>query len=325
MAELNPIEKLNILVLGATGAIGSVVARELVIHSYRVFGLVRSAEARARLPYAVIPVTGDIREPERWAASLDQCEVVVNAVSPDGLAPPGPRTRDVACQEGEALAGILDGLCTVVRKRKKLLIQTFSAMVYEPDADGWVRETSPLTSGRGYGLRHTFTWPVFERHRKRGLKAIGLSPGFVYGRRGWFEERVLEPMSRGESTMIGDGAQTMHYVASADVAAAYRLAIEKGIEGEDYLIADEKPTTQGAMVRLAAKEMGAPEPVHLLEEVVGHSRGEWLVEAETFCPRIDTTKARQHLEWAPRFRTIEEGVPIVVRNYRRARLAAAHH
>jgi nucleoside-diphosphate-sugar epimerase len=322
MAELNPIDKLNILVLGATGAVGSAVARELVINSYRVFGLVRSDEAKARLPYAVIAVAGDIREPELWAAAVAQCDVVVNAAYPPDLAPAGRRTHESARREAAALAGILDRLFTVVRRHKKLLIQTFSALLYEPDADGWVRESAALSSGRGFGLRNAITWPVFEKHRKRGLKAISVNPAFVYGRGGWFEQMLLEPMSRGESSMIGDGSQTMHYIAAADAAAGYRLAIENGIVGEDYLIADDTPTTQGAFVRLAAKEMGAAEPKSIPEEVLARAIGDWAVEAYTFCPKIDTAKARQHLGWAPRLRTIEEGIPIVVREYRRSRMAA---
>lgn len=325
MAELNPIEKLNVLVAGATGAVGAAVARELVINSYRVFGLVRGADAQARLPYAVIPVKGDIREPERWEAAIAQCDVVVNAAYPHDLVPPGPRTRDVARREAEALAQILDRLFTVVRRSKKLFIQTFSSILYEPDADGWVRESSALSSGRGYGLRNAITWPVFEKHRKHGLKGISVNPAFVYGRGGWFEQTLLEPMSRGESSMIGDGTQTMHYVSALDVAVGYRLALEKGIAGEDYLLADDKPTTQGAFVRLTAKEMGAPEPAEIPVEVLAHTLGDWAIEAYTTCPKVDTSKAKQHLGWTPRLRTIEEGLPIVVREYRRTRMAAAAH
>jgi nucleoside-diphosphate-sugar epimerase len=324
MAELNPIEKLNILVTGPTGAIGRAVARELVINSYRVFGLVRNAGAQARLPYAVIPVRGDIREPERWEGAVAQCDVVVNLALPPDLSPPGPKHRDAALAEGDAMAEILDRLCTVVRKQKKILIHAFSALLYEPDEDGWVRETSAITKGRGFGVRHTRTWPVLVNHRRRGLKAITVNPAFVYGPGGWFEQDVLEPMSRSESTMIGDGTQTMHYIAAADAAAGFRLAIEKGIEGEDYLLADERPTTQGDFIRLVAKEMGAPEPTAMPEDVLAHSLGDWMVEAATFCPKVNTAKAKQHLGWAPRFRTIQEGIPIVVRDYRRAHLTAGH-
>jgi nucleoside-diphosphate-sugar epimerase len=128
-------------------------------------------------------------------------------------------------------------------------------------------------------------------------------------------------MSQGRSTMIGDGTQTMHYVAASDTAAGYRLAIEKGLPGEDYLLADDGPSTLGAFTRLVASEMGAPAPVSVPEEELIPVLGAWAVEAHTYCPRVDSTKARTQLGWTPRYRTIEEGVPACVREFKRARQA----
>ena len=311
------------LVTGATGCIGRAVARELVVNSFRVFGLVRSDEAKARLPYAVIGVKGDIRHPEGWEHALEQCDVVVNLAFPDDLRGSGPRDRAGAQAEAEGYAAILDHLCDFLNRRKKLLVHTFGALLYEPEPDGWVREVSAISSGRGFGIRHRVAWPVFAEHRRHGLKAMSVNPAFVYGRGGWFEHGMLEPMMAGRSTILGDGNQLMHYVAAADAAAAYRLAIEKGKPGEDYLVADEEPTTQGAFVRLVAKELGAPEPTCVPEAQLAPVMGDWAVEAYTTCHRTDATKAHRELGWRPRFRTTAEGVPFVVREYRRSKLASA--
>ena len=308
------------LVLGPTGAIGRAVSRELVVNGYRVYGLTRNADAKARLPYAVVGVMGDIRSPERWENVIERVDIVINCTAPSGLVS-GRMDRAYAEREGEALAEILDRLCTTLRRAKKRLVQTFASLLYEPDARGWVRENYAISSGRGYGLRHRHTYPVFASHRKKGLKAVAMCPTFVYGRGGWFESAVLDPMAQGKSSFIGDGTQTMHYIAASDVATGYRLAIEHGLDGEDYLLADEKPSTLGEFARLVAKEMGAPSPVSVPEEDLAPVIGDWAVEAYTFCPKADSAKAREHLGWAPRFRTIEEGVPVVVREYKRARVA----
>ncbi len=322
MAELNPIQKQNVLVTGATGAIGRAVARELVVNGYRVFGLVRSEGAKARLPYAVIAVMGDIRAPASWEATIAQCDLIVNVALPPDLVPPGPKDRAVAEREALAWAAILDRVFDMVRRKKKLLVHTFGALLYDPDPEGWVSERCAISSGRGFGVRHREAWPVLEHHRKKGLKAISVNPAFIYGRGGWFEHGVLDPMSEGKSTYIGDGAQTMHYLAAADAAAGYRLAIEKGVAGEDYLLADDKPSTIGAFTRLVAREMGAPEPTPVPEEALIPVLGAWTVEAYTTCSKVDSTKAHDELGWAPRFRTIEEGIPVVVREYKRSRMAS---
>ena len=311
-----------VLVTGATGAIGRAVCRELVTHGYRVFGLARNHEAQGRLSYGAIPVIGDIREPERWESAIRRADIVVHLALPPGTAT-GPMERADAEREAAGSAAILDRLCTLIRRNRKRMVHTFGGLLYEPDPDGWVSESSPITSGRGFGIRHRTTYPVLQRHRAKGLKAISVNPGFVYGAGGWFEHGVLEPMSRGQSSYIGDGTQTMHYIAATDAAVGYRLAIERGLDGEDYLLADERPTTLGEFTRLVAREMGAPAPVSVPEETLIPVLGAWTVEAYTFCPKIDSTRARERLGWSPRYRTIEEGVPVVVREWKRARAAAA--
>ncbi|MGE5175749.1 MAG: NAD-dependent epimerase/dehydratase family protein, partial [Hyphomicrobiales bacterium] len=292
----------SVLVLGPTGAIGRAVSRELVVSGYRVYGLVRHLDDKPRLPYAVIPVVGDMKTPERWENAIRNAEVVVNCALPDDFA--GVRKdRETAEREADLIADVLGGLCEFLRRKKRRLIHTFGALLYEPDADGWVRETNEISSGKGYGIRHRKGYPVFEAERKKGLRAMSVNPGFIYGRGGQFESSLLDPMSEGRSTFLGDGQQTMHYVAAADAAVGYRLAIEHGLDGHDYLLADDRPTTLGDFTRLVAKEMGAPAPHGVPVEELEPVLGAWAIEADTTCPKIDSTKAREHLGWTPRFRS----------------------
>jgi nucleoside-diphosphate-sugar epimerase len=309
----------SVLVLGATGAIGSAVSRDLVQNGYRVYGLIRDESARARLPYAVVGVIGDMRAPEKWETAIEGSQVIVNCSFPRHLGT-GPMTREKAEREAEELATTLDRVCDAVRQRKRRMIHTFGALLYEPDASGWVRESSAISSGRGFGIRHQHTYPVFERQRKKGLKAMSVNPAFMYGPRGWFEYGLLGPMLEGKAVIIGDGAQTMHYIAASDAASGYRLAIEKGLDGDDYLLADDRPSTLGEFTRLVARLLGAPEPKSVPEEDLIPILGEWNVEAYTFCPKVDSTKARERLGWTPRYRTIEEGLPVVIREFKRSRL-----
>jgi nucleoside-diphosphate-sugar epimerase len=317
MAILNKFAKPTVLVTGATGAIGRAVCRDLVVNGYLVMGLVRRIEDRTRLPYAVIPTIGDVRTPGAWEHAIEQVDILIH-LALQGLPSTGPKDRAFAEREAHAIAGVLDGIATCCRRHKKLMIHTFGALLFEPDPDGWARETSDISSGRGFGIRHRIGYPVFQRQRKRGLRAMSVNPAFVYGRGGWFEEGVLKPMSRGESMMIGEGNQTMHYIEAEDAASGYRLAIERGVPGEDYLLADDQPTTLGEFTSLVAREMGAPPPTPVPEEELIPMMGAWAVEAYTTCPKVDSTKARRDLGWAPRYRTIQEGVPVVVRAYRRA-------
>lgn len=305
----------NVLVTGATGAIGRAVCRELIVSGYRVHGLVRDDIARAKLEYAVIAVMGDIRKPEAWENAIRKVDTVIHLALPADYSTGKVEKADA---EGHAtmMAEVLERFGDLCRRNKKRFIHTFGSLMYEPDANGWVRENSPISSGRGYGLRHRIAYPVLQELRKRGLKAMSVNPAFVYGMGGWFEGGVLGPLRSGRFMMLGDGNQTMHYVAASDTAVAYRLALEHGLENEDYLIADDKPSTMGDCARLVAKELGVPAPRSLPEEEAIALLGEWAYEAYTYCPKVDSTKAREHLGWTPKYRTIEEGIPVVVREYK---------
>jgi len=191
-----------VLVTGATGAIGRAVCRELVTHGYRVLGLARNAEAKARLEYGVVAVVGDIRDPAPWESAIERSDVVIHLAVPADIGQ-GKEEREDAERDAEELAAVLDRLCVFVRRHKKRLVNTFGSLLYEPGPDGWVRDSSPISSGRGFGIRHRKTYPVFARHRKKGLRAISVNPTFIYGSGGWFEHGVLEPMSRGQSSFIG--------------------------------------------------------------------------------------------------------------------------
>lgn len=311
----------NILVTGATGAIGRAVCRDLTVNGYRVHGLVRDDVSRARLPYAVIGVVGDIRHPRPWENAIKKVDAVIHLALPGDFS--GRIERSTAARHGESMAEALDSLGEICRRNKKKFIFTFGCSMYEPDAQGWIRESSPISEGRGFGIRHQSIYPVWQDLKKKGLKGISVNPAFVYGQGGWFESGVLEPMRKGQSSYLGDGTHTMHYIEAGDAAAAYRLALEHGLIGEDYLVADDQPTTDGEFTRLVAKEMGAPAPVSIPEEDAITVLGEWTYEAYTFCPKVDSTKAREHLGWTPKYKTIAQGLPPVVREYKRRMAEAA--
>ncbi|HEY6572103.1 MAG TPA: SDR family NAD(P)-dependent oxidoreductase, partial [Candidatus Eisenbacteria bacterium] len=194
----------NVLVTGATGAIGRAVCRDLIVNGYRVHGLVKDDVARARLEYAVIAVQGDIRRPEEWENAIRKVDAVIHLALPADFSSGKVEAAD-AEKQAATMAEVLETFGDICRRNKKKFIHTFGSLMYEPDANGWVRETSPISSGRGFGIRHRVAYPVLQGLRKKGLKAMSVNPAFVYGLGGWFEAGMLRPMSQGQSMYLGDG------------------------------------------------------------------------------------------------------------------------
>ena len=94
-------------------------------------------------------------------------------------------------------------------------------------------------------------------------------------------------------------------------------------EGSDRAVHSATERPPAAALRLVAREVGAPPPVSIPEEELIPVLGDWAVEAYTTCAMVDSSRARERLGWAPRYRTIEEGVPVVVRAWKRAQRVAA--
>lgn len=68
----------HVFLTGATGYIGSAIARELIARKYRVTALVRAASAH-RLPSGVMPVIGDLKDPVTYTDAAAACDAVIHA------------------------------------------------------------------------------------------------------------------------------------------------------------------------------------------------------------------------------------------------------
>eukprot|EP00002_Diphylleia_rotans_P010098 TRINITY_DN2049_c0_g1_i2.p1 TRINITY_DN2049_c0_g1~~TRINITY_DN2049_c0_g1_i2.p1 ORF type:complete len:193 (-),score=53.40 TRINITY_DN2049_c0_g1_i2:682-1260(-) len=73
---------MKIFVTGASGYIGTETALALRRNGHQVYGLVRSKEKGQRLiENEVIPVVGDLKNPETYTAISAQCEVIIHTAN----------------------------------------------------------------------------------------------------------------------------------------------------------------------------------------------------------------------------------------------------
>lgn len=137
----------EILVAGATGRIGGLVARELAGRGLRPRALVRDPErARAALPPGVVPVPGDLDEPASLTAAVEGLDalLVVSPVNPRQREQQGALVR-AAAVAGQPLVVKISGLGTAP-----------GSFV---DSGRWHAETEEDI--RALGLPATFLRPYF--------------------------------------------------------------------------------------------------------------------------------------------------------------------
>ena len=85
---------MTVLVIGATGSIGSLVVNEALRKGHAVRALVRSAEKAGRLPREVQAAIGDLTRPETLTAAVDGVDAMVFTHGSDGAGKVGAETVD---------------------------------------------------------------------------------------------------------------------------------------------------------------------------------------------------------------------------------------
>jgi nucleoside-diphosphate-sugar epimerase len=216
------------LIIGATGYIGSAIARNLRAHGYEVHGLARNAGNEAALEaVGVSPVAGDLDEIEQVARTAAQYDVTVLA----GMA---GRTEE---------STVVASLIASCRGSSRKFIYTSGTGVLGIDAhDGrWsdyaFEEDDPFPFAGG--MTRAWRIPTEKLVReagRQGVNAMVLRPPLVFGHGASVQVPAIfeSVLKTGKACYIGSGLNLYSNVHVDDLAEAYRLAIDKGTPGALY-------------------------------------------------------------------------------------------
>lgn len=228
-------------VTGAAGFIGTGLVKALVARRHRVFGLVNSAEATARLRRAGgVPILGDLLEPGAW-----QDEVSTDWVF--HVAPPAVPGRRATARRTAAMAGarlrmdahLLDAVGSGPTRR----------IVYVAETSCCATTAGPRPITEDALLQPT-SWghhlmPALERldgYIVAGQPIVGAFPGWVYGNGGWFRHRVIEPVLAGRRVLVfGNTGPWLSPIHVKDCARALIHLAEHGAPGGRYFVVNRDP------------------------------------------------------------------------------------
>ncbi len=301
----------TVLVVGASGLVGSAAVASLVAGGHRVRGLVRSPEVAERLAkVGAVPVVGWLGGPGAWAAALDGATSVVDATQAHV---PGRRFGVRAAERGAVQRRtMIDALLHEVRARAPAL-RSFVALggldEYVPTGDSWLDESTPKAAvPRGYSRLSAQVRPrLADAARSDGLPLVTLRMGLIYGSSGWFPAFV-DRIRRGRGIVVGPGTNFASLVAASDVGAAIRAAVEVAPVGEEFLVVDDRPVRQTEWLASLADAVGAERPhrsvPRWLASLVGGT-----VNVETFASsrRARNRAMKERLGVPLRFPTHEAG------------------
>lgn len=309
------------LVTGGAGTIGSTIvdqlvaagAGEVVVLDNLVRGRTENlAKALASGPVRL--VEGDIRDRETVRSLVQGMDVVFHQAA--------IRINQCAVEPRLALEVLVDGTYEVVEAAAdagvRKVVAASSASVYGLAEEFPTRENHhPYANDTLYGAAKTFNEGLLRSFRSmRGLDYVVLRYFNVYGPRmdafGVYTEvliRWMERIAAGQAPLIlGDGAQTMDFVFTEDIARANLLAAASDATDEVFNIGSSTEVSLLQLAELLQQVMGSELPLEF-----GPARAVNGVTRRL----ADITRAREVLGWKPEV-SLEDGLLRLVAWWRSA-------
>jgi len=227
----------RVLVTGATGKIGNAVARALAARGDEVVGLVRDpARARDLLPESVAIAVGDVTDPESLRRAAEGIEAVVSCM---GLFEQYVRNPDVFDRVNAEGARNMVAAARAAGARRVVHTSTFD--VFDAPRGGTVREDRLARSPKptAYERSKQRAEELVLAEAEKGIEVVLVNPATVFGPGPWAEaglDRAIRDVIRRRIPATPPGGFTLVYVD--DVAAGHVAALDRGVPGERYILAD---------------------------------------------------------------------------------------
>lgn len=252
---------MRVFLTGASGWIGSVIARELMAAGHSVVGLVRSEEKGAALLSSggtvVVGGLSDLDVLRQGAADADG--IIHTAFGLDIS-----RIDELAAEDSTAI----ETFGEVFAGSARPIVVT----------DGFLH----LTGEKALETDRPEVMPAFPRASQqtafalaeRGIHAnVVRNPRSVHGKG---ETHGFVPMlagvarQKGVSAYVGDGANLWPAVHRLDAARVYRLALERGARGEAYHAVAEEGVPYREIAEAIGRQLGLPAKSLTPEEAEAH-------------------------------------------------------
>ena len=261
---------MTVLVTGATGFVGSAVARRLVSHGMTVRVLVRPTSNRSNIEtLPVETIEGDLRNAADLMRALEGCDALFHVAADYRLWVPRPE---------EMYRTNVDGTCELLRAAKtagvKRVVYTSSVATLGLDPSGApADETTPVRLGDmiGHYKRSKFLAEHMVKLlvKEEQVPAVIVNPSTPMGPRDVRPTptgRIIVEAACGRMPAFVDTGLNVVHVD--DVAEGHLLAFERGRLGESYILGGHDMSLAGVLTVIAALAGRRPPRLRLPHSLV---------------------------------------------------------
>lgn len=252
----------RVLITGATGAVGPLVAKAFHEAGYlvRTFSL---DPPPAVWPEDIDTRIGDVTDSKELESAMEGVDSVVHLAALLHIANPSP---DLAAEYERVNVGGTAAVVEVALKSQVRRVVFFSTIaVYGPSGGAILTEESPVRPVTLYGRSKRAAENVVLSARRADGSGLGtvLRLGAVYGARvkGNYQ-RLLRALSRGRFVAIGQGSNRRTLVYDKDVArAALSAAQHEKAAGKVFNVTDGRLYTLREIIEAICGALGRRYPV----------------------------------------------------------------
>ena len=287
---------MKVLLTGASGYIGSVVAEKLVTAGHHVVGLARSGHTAALLRERGLDSrTGDLLAPDGLAATVEGMDAVIHTAN----------TKDHTAESADRAA--VDAFLAALAGTDRPFIYTSGNLVLGNTGKEIADEDSPVRAIRFVEWRPAVEQTVLAA-TARGVAARVIRPAWVYGRESGYPSILVRTAGDlGHVPFVGDGGNHMTFVHVEDLADLYVLVLEKAVPGTLYSGSVLPAVTVHDLAVAASKAGGADGKTFSWPRADAlQSFGEERVEVMTCDQQISGARAERDLGWQPTAPTVLE-------------------
>jgi nucleoside-diphosphate-sugar epimerase len=282
---------MHILVLGATGYLGSTIAAHLVGLGHAVTGLSRGADRDALISASgATPVHGDLADLAGIIAAMREHDATVYAAQ-------------LSLQEEfEAVRGLLRS----IESREHGFLFTSGTGVLSQRTDGaWSEDSFAEDDGfipsRYVGFRLVTETLVREAGSSGAARAMVVRPPMIWGNGGSGHLRIFygDAGRNGDVVYLGAGLNLYSNVHVEDLAEVYALALERGTPGALYHAVAGEINNRALAQAVAADLDMECRSVDVATAVARWGKFDTLIGMAA-CSRSRSPRTRRELGWAPR-------------------------
>jgi predicted dehydrogenase/nucleoside-diphosphate-sugar epimerase len=247
----------RVLITGASGFIGTRVAEVLCLREgWQVRGLVHRPAGAARLSRLPVEmVQGDLRSPADVRRVVAGCDAVVHCAV-------GTEYGNRRALRAVTVGGTESLLAAAREAGVSRFVHLSSISIHDPTWPGPIDEATPVSPALGdvYGRTKAEAERAVLAAARRGLTAVVLRPGCVYGPHGFtFVVNPLRALAEGRLVLEGSADTPANTVYVDNLVAAIVRALDAPAEaarGEVFTVSDGDGCTWGDYYGEFARRLG---------------------------------------------------------------------